>query len=143
MNTQHTNISPAEAAALVERADASTRSAKQSDAWPIVVLEMVLGAVLSLALLAQVVAGTTTGGTLMVGAGLAWLVPAFILYFRYAKGWQRGTTFRFVGFVVFATLCLVLGVSTVGVLGFGWVPFAAAAAIWVATPIAALLELRD
>lgn len=142
MNTRNQNLTAAEAEALLAQADASTRSAQQSDAWPIVVLEMALGAGLSLGLLAQAFLDGTPAGVVMILAGLAWMVPGFAIYGPHARGWQRGSTGRFATFLAVVIVCLVLGTLLFDRLALAWIPILGAAVIWIVTPIAALLELR-
>src|SRR5699024_11072808 len=79
---------------------------------------------------------------LIFGAGLAWLLPALVVYTVKALSWRRRSTALLLIWLLTIMLALFVGLILDTVSSANWVPLATAGALWLAAPVFPLLRLR-
>lgn len=139
MNTTPT---PEQANELLAQAEASQTQARTNDAWPLVTLFFVLSAGLSVGLVAVGLIEDNTTQLIVLGAGLAWLVPAMIVYLIKALSWSRRSTAVLIIWLAVIFIGFIGGIMADSFAASSPVPFFAAGLLWVAAPVFALLALR-
>lgn len=133
---------PQQAADLLAQAEANRSQARTGDAWPIVLLLFVLSAGLSVGLVAFGLIADTTTQLIIAGAGLAWLIPALVVYLFKALSWSRRSTVTLFSWLGVILIAFIGGVITDSFAAATPVPFIAAGLLWVAAPVFSLLALR-
>ncbi|WP_210604823.1 hypothetical protein [Brevibacterium oceani] len=139
MNTTPT---PEQANELLAQAEASQTQARTNDAWPLVTLFFVLSAGLSVGLVAVGLIEDNTTQLIALGAGLAWLVPAMIVYLIKALSWSRRSTAVLIIWLAVIFIGFIGGVMADSLATSTPIPFIAAGLLWVAAPVFSLLALR-
>ncbi|RBP63428.1 hypothetical protein DFO66_11051 [Brevibacterium sanguinis] len=137
-----TTPTPQEAADLLSHIDSARSRARVHDSWPLVTMLFVLSAGLSVGLIGIGVVEDSTSGLLILGAGLAWLVPALVVYLVTALSWSSRSTFLLATWLPIVVLAFLVGALGDSFAPGSWLPFGAAALIWVAAPVLALVGLR-
>lgn len=97
---------------------------------------------LSVGLVAVGIIEDNTTQLIILGAGMAWLVPALVVYLAKALSWSRRSM---VLLLTWLPLIFIISIGAVMVDSFlpdTWVPFVAAGLLWVTAPIMALISLR-
>lgn len=133
---------PQQAEDLLSQVDASQKQARSSDAWPLVTMLFVFSASTSVGLVALGIIEDTTTQLIILGAGLAWLIPAMIVYLVKALSWSRRSTALFLTWLPLTFVAYLIAIIVDSSDPTSWVPFAAAGFIWVISPILALFGLR-
>lgn len=133
---------PQQASELLSQVDASQARARVSDAWPLVTMLFVYSAALSVGLVAVGIIEDNTTQLIILGAGMAWLAPALVVYLAKALSWSRRSM---VLLLTWLPLIFIIFIGAVMVDSFWpdtWVPFVAAGLLWVTAPTMALISLR-
>ena len=133
---------PQQADALLTQVEANQAQARTNDAWPLVLLLTTLTAGISVGLVAIGLVEDNTTQLLIFGAGLAWLLPALVVYTVKALSWSRRSTALLLIWLLTIMLALFVGLIVDTVSSANWVPLATAGALWLAAPVFALLGLR-
>ena len=137
-----TTPTPQQATDLLAQIDSTQKQARSTDAWPLVILLIVISAAASIGLFAMAVIDDPTTQLVILGAAAAWMVPAFVVYLTSALSWSRRSTFLLVTWLPVTALAFIAGVVADSMTPGSWVTFAAAGVIWVASLVFALLGLR-
>src|SRR5690625_7359301 len=85
---------------------------------------------------------TTSTQLLIFGAGLAWLLPALVVYTVKALSWSRRSTALLLIWLLTIMLALFVGLLVDTVSSANWVRLPTAGALWLAAPGLALLGPR-
>src|SRR5699024_12300527 len=84
---------------------------------------------------------TTSTQLLIFGAGMAWLLPALVVYTVKALSWSRRSTALLLIWLLTIMLALFVGLIVDTVSSANWVPLATAGALGLAAPAFPLLGL--
>lgn len=133
---------PQRAEDLLSQVESSQTRARISDAWPLVTLLFVFSAAISVGLVAVGIIEDNTTQLIVLGAGMAWLVPALTVYLVKALSWSRRSTALLLIWLPLTFLAYLLAIMVDSFDPGSWVPFAAAGFIWIISPILALIGLR-
>src|SRR5699024_10844274 len=133
---------PQQAEALIAQVEANQAQTSTNDARPLVLLLTTLTAGISVGLVAIGLVEDNTTPLFIFGAGLAWLIPALIVYTVKALSWSRRSTVLLLIWLLTIMLALFVGLIVDTVSSANWVPLATAGALWLAAPAFALLGLR-
>lgn len=133
---------PQQASELLSQVDATQGSARASDAWPLVTMLFVYSAALSVGLVAVGIIEDNTTQLIILCAGMAWLIPALVVYLAKALSWSRRSTVLLLTWLPLIFVFFLAAVMVDSFLPGTLVPFIAAGLIWVAAPIMALVGLR-
>ncbi|MGC2941917.1 hypothetical protein [Brevibacterium sp. FAM 24638] len=139
MNTTPT---PEQANEFLAQAEASQTQARANDAWPLVTLFFALSAGLSVGLVAVGLIEDNTTQLIILGAGLAWLVPALVVYLVKALSWSRRSTAVLIVWLAVIFVGFIGGIMADSFAAGGPIPFFAAGLLWIAAPVFSLLALR-
>lgn len=137
-----TTPTPQQAGDLLAQVDASQKQARTHDSWPLVTMLFVLTAGISVGLVAIGIIDDDTTQLIIFGAGLAWLVPAMIVYLVKALSWSRRSTALLLTWLPLTVLVTLAAIITDSISPGPVVPLAAAAFLWIASPVIALIGLR-
>ncbi|MGC2977423.1 MULTISPECIES: hypothetical protein [unclassified Brevibacterium] len=137
-----TTPTPQQADELLAQVDASQKQARTHDSWPLVTMLFVLTAGISVGLVAIGIIDDDTTQLIIFGAGLAWLVPAMIVYLVKALSWSRRSTALLLTWLPLTVLVTLAAIITDSISPGPVVPLAAAAFLWIASPVIALIGLR-
>lgn len=137
-----TTPTPQQADELLAQVDASQKQARTHDSWPLVTMLFVLTAGISVGLVAIGIIDDDTTQLIIFGAGLAWLVPAMIVYLVKALSWSRRSTALLLTWLPLTVLATLAAIITDSISPGPVVPLAAAAFLWIASPVIALIGLR-
>lgn len=91
-----TTPTPQQATDLLAQIDSTQKQARSTDAWPLVILLIVISAAASIGLFAMAVIDDPTTQLVILGAAAAWMIPAFAVYLTSALSWSRRSTFLLV-----------------------------------------------
>lgn len=137
-----TTPTPQQATDLLAQIDSTQKQARTSDAWPLVILLIVLSAAASIGLFAIGVIADETLQLTLLAACAAWMIPAFVVYFTSALSWSRRSTLLLFTWLPVVAIAFIAGVVADSLTQGSWVALAAAGLIWVTAPVFALLGLR-
>ncbi|WP_309132190.1 hypothetical protein [Brevibacterium sp.] len=137
-----TSPSPQQADRLLSQVASAQSQARTHDAWPLVTMLFILSTALSVGLVAIGVIDDTNTGLLVLGASLAWLLPALVVYLVKALSWSTRSTFLLSTWLPAVFLAFIAGVLGDTYAPGSWIPFGAAVLIWIAAPVLALVGLR-
>lgn len=136
------NPTPQQANDLLAQVEANQTRARTNDAWPLVLLLTTLTAGTSVGLVAIGLVEDNTTQLLIFGAGLAWLIPALVVYTVKALSWSRRSTALLLIWLLTIMLAVFLGLIVDSVSSANWVPLATAGLLWLTAPVFAFLGLR-
>ena len=133
---------PQQAEDLLSQVESKQTQARSSDAWPLVTMLFVYSAALSVGIVAIGVIEDNTTQLIVLGAGLAWLIPALLVYLVKALSWSRRSTLVLGIWLPLTFIALFTAIIVDWFTPTSWVPFAAAGFIWVVSPVMAFVGLR-
>lgn len=133
---------PQQATDLLSQVESNQTQARSSDAWPLVTLLFVYSATISVGIVAVGIIEDNTTQLIILGAGMAWLVPALIVYLVKALSWSRRSTILLFTWLPLTFVAFFTAIIVDSFVPNSWVPFAAAGFIWIISPIMALFGLR-
>lgn len=137
-----TTPTPQQATDLLAQIDSTQKQARSSDAWPLVILLIVISAAASIGLFAIGVVADESVQLAVLAACAAWMIPAFVVYLISALSWSRRSTMLLFTWLPVVAIAFIAGVVADTLTQGSWVTFAAAGLIWLAAPVFALLGLR-
>lgn len=133
---------PQQAKDLLSQVESSQTQARTSDAWPLVTMLFVFSSAISVGLVAVGIIEDNTTQVIVLVAGVAWLVPALIVYLVKGLSWSRRSTALLLIWLPLTFVAYLVAIMVDSFDPGSWVPFAAAGFIWVISPILALVGLR-